>query len=201
MRNQISKIKLHTAINTHIGVEPQLANIARDDLLLLGDQADTKRVVDNGLLHGVHLRERHTAEVGGQRAAEGQPSGSDESDVDRVTGLSLFFTVRVRRWRQQRHISCTPLGCTATRARTHTHACTQPEKCLEKLSRTTNRNSQAARAKTHTHTMSYRVKIWKEADWRCRLNRKWQKWLHDHRGPCGANETRQGSAHRATPTS
>lgn len=104
----MSKIKLHTAIDTHIRVEPQLANVARDDLLLLGDQADTKRVVDNGLLHRVHLRERHTAEVGGQRAAEGQPSGDDESDADRVTGLSLFFTVRVCRWRQQHHISCTP---------------------------------------------------------------------------------------------
>lgn len=75
LRNQISEIKLRTAIDTHVRVEPQLANVARDDLLLLGDQADTKRVVDNGLLHGVHLREGHTAEVGGQRAAEGQPSG------------------------------------------------------------------------------------------------------------------------------
>lgn len=54
--------------------------------------------------------------------------------------------------------------------------------------------------RTHAHTMSYRVKIWEEANWRC-LNRKWQKWLHDHRGPSGANETGQGSAHRATPTS
>lgn len=74
LRNQISKIKSHTDVAAHIRVEPQLANVARDDLLLLGYQGDTERVVDDGLLHGVHLRERHT-EVGGQRAAEGRPSG------------------------------------------------------------------------------------------------------------------------------
>lgn len=42
--------------DTHVRVEPQLANITRDDLLLFGHQGDAKRVVYDGLLHRVHLR-------------------------------------------------------------------------------------------------------------------------------------------------
>lgn len=65
----MAEIKLHAAIDTHVGVEPQLADVARDDLLLLGDQGDTERVVDDGLLHGVHLRGE--AHGGGRRSAGG----------------------------------------------------------------------------------------------------------------------------------
>lgn len=123
-RNSSPKVKLHAAIDTHVGVEPQLADVARDDLLLLGHQADAERVVDDGLLHGVHLREGHTAEVGGRRAAEGQPGGGDESDVDRVTGLSLFFhSQSAPPAPTTPHLVHAASGARGAQARTHSRAC------------------------------------------------------------------------------
>lgn len=79
----------HRSTNTdaYIRVEPQLAHVTWDDLFLLGYQSNAKGVVDDGLLHRVHLQETHR----GQRspACSGLAERRWQSDADRVMGLFI----------------------------------------------------------------------------------------------------------------
>lgn len=45
--------------HTYIRVESQLTDVTGDDLFLLGHHGNAKGVVDDGLLHRVHLQETH----------------------------------------------------------------------------------------------------------------------------------------------
>lgn len=50
-------------------------------------------------------------------------------------------------------------------------------------------------------SVTYCVEVWEKPDWRRRLDGERQERLHHHRWTSGTYESRQSSAHCATPTS